>query len=287
MIGQGRYSNRSAVAVAIVVLVLGVASGPVAAQEAESTKFEVTVTEDGAIDSVDIHWTITDETYADLNEATGTEDDESVADGLEAIYEDTPSIGSASVTERELNSGYELSIALSDVEQSEEDDLDVTVEDDTVVYEEIAVADPADSSTPDEITYRVVMPGEISETNADVVDGNEATWHLHETYTSDLYVESSLDGTTDDADDAVDEDETADAIDDEADDETTTVEDEESTDDADADESTDDVEGDGDQSDDSGADVTDDDSVPGFGAAVTIVAVVGSGLAVGRRTDRR
>lgn len=287
MTGQNSNSSRSLVVLATVVLVLGLVSAPVAAQETESMEFEVTVTEDGTIESVDVLWTITDETYAELDEGAESAGYESVADWLETIYDDDPTIGSASVTERELNPGHELDITLSDVEHSDDDNLNVTVGDDTVVYEETAVDDPADFNAADEITHRIVMPGEISETNAGIVDGNEATWHLHEEYTSDLYVESALDGSADDVDDAADEDETEDPIDDDADDETTSAEDDESTDDADEGE-TEDAEADGDQSDDGGTDATDDDdSVPGFGAVVAVVAVVGSMLAVGRRTDRR
>ncbi|WP_440771857.1 PGF-CTERM sorting domain-containing protein [Natronorubrum sp. DTA28] len=258
-------TDRSTVTIGVATLVLlamsfgGAAASAAAQEDIDSGSMEVTVSEDGSLERMEVSMGMTDETYDEYAMWAEMDGHETVEEWYESLFEADGWVGEASVTVTEIDGGYELSITLDDVDASEEPHIDVEVDNDTIVYEEFNVQDPADDPELSEITYQVNMPSEITESNAHEVDGNVAVWNLHDEHTDELLVESALE-----AEDTEAADETDNA--DESDDDTS------ASDDAD-------------ESDD---DTSDDDSMPGFGAAVALVALCLAALLAARhRTDAR
>ncbi|SDK47528.1 PGF-CTERM sorting domain-containing protein [Natronorubrum texcoconense] len=254
--------------VVLLAMTFGGVAAPVAAQEdVDSGSMEVTVSEDGSLERMELSMGMTDETYDEY--ATWAEMDsyETVEAWYESMFEADESIGDASVTMTELDGGYELSITLDDVDTSEEPFIDIEADDGTVVYEEFDVQDPADDPELSEITYQVNMPGEITDSNAHEIDGNVAVWDLHDEHTDELFVEAALEGGIE-----LDVEENTDADEESADDESES-DDGTGTDDAER-SAVDDDDG--------------DDSMPGFGSTIALAALcLAALLAVRHRTDAR
>ncbi|WP_436347099.1 PGF-CTERM sorting domain-containing protein [Natronorubrum sp. FCH18a] len=248
-------------AVVVVGMILGGIAMPVAAQEdVGSQSMEVTVAEDGSVELMEVTWRMDGATYEEFEMYAEAEGYEQVDDWFESMYETEEWIGEVSVTTTEIDGGYALSIELVDIDTDDVPEVDIDVEGDTIRYEEFDVSDPAEDPVISESTHRVNMPGEITDSNADEVDGTVAVWNHHEEhtdeFTTDLFVEASLEAKED-----------------------TEADNESADDENDSD--------DGDES--SSADDSDDgDGMPGFGGAVAIVALcLATVLSVSRRMDAR
>ena len=267
-------TDGSTVTIGVAALVLlamafGGVAAPVAAQEdVGSVSMEVTVSEDGSLEQMEMSMGLTDETYEEYMMFAEADGYETVEEWYESLFEADEWAGTASVTVTETDDGYELSITLEDVDTSDEPHIDVEADDETVVYEEANVQDPANDPELSEMTYQVNMPGEITDSNAHEVDGNVAVWNLHDEHTDELFIETALDGGIE-----LDVEEDSDADNESTDDDT------ESASADDSDDGDDDTESaSADDSDDG-----DDDSMPGFGGAVALAALCLAALLTGRR----
>lgn len=231
--------------VVLLAMALGGVAMPVAAQEdIDSERMEVTVAEDGTVEWMEVSLGMDVETYEEYEAYAEWEGYEQVDDWFEAIYDEEDWIDDSSVMITEVAGGYVVSIELVDIDTNDVPEVDISAEGETVTYEEFDVPNPADDSDVSEVVYQLNMPGEISDSNADEVDGDVATWNLHEEHTSELFVEATV------------SDEDADAGDDD--------ESERSDDGVDGDDG--------------------DDGMPGFGGIVAIVGLcLATALAVGRR----
>ena len=212
-ITDGSIATIGVATLVLLAMAFGGVAAPAAAQEnVDSGSMEVTVTEDGSLERMEFSMGMNDETYAEYTEWAEMDGYETVEEWYESLFEADEWVGDASVTVTEIDGGYELSITLDDVDTSEEPHIDVEADDETVVYEEFNVQDPADDPELSEITYQVNMPGEITDSNAHEVHDNVAVWNLHEEHTDELLVESALEAEdteaadeTDDADESDDD----------------------------------------------------------------------------------
>lgn len=248
-------------AVVVLGMILGGIAMPVAAQEdVGSQSVEVTVAEDGSVERMEMAWGMNAETYEEFETYAEADGYEQVDDWFESMYEAEEWIGNSSVTTTEIDGGYALSIELVDVDTDDVPEVDIDAEGETIRYEEFSILNPAEDPEISESTHRVNMPGEITDSNADEVDGTVAVWNHHEErpdeFTNELFVEASLEAEED-----------------------TEADNESADDENDSD--------DGDES--SSADDSDDgDGMPGFGGAVAIVALcLATVLSVSRRMDAR
>lgn len=264
-----QYMDRTAVSIGLATIVLlamtlGGAAMPVAAQEGvDTSSTEITVAEDGSLEKVEITAGLDEEMYDEFATRAESEGYDSVEEWEESFYEDEPWSDDFSVTVTEIQGGYEYSLVLLNVETDELPVLDVSTAEDSITYEEWNVQNPDNDPSISESTYRVNMPGEITDSNAHEVHDNVAVWHLHDDHTSEVFVEASLQAEDD--------------VELEVDDESDSDEEDDS-----------DAENDGDDGDDSSTSDDSDDGLPGFGGAVAIVALcIATALTVGRRTDRR
>lgn len=181
----------------LLTLVVGGGASAVTAQETRTDQTytaEMTVTENGSIESVDLTYEVNSQTYSNFTMLAEYNGNDTVADFFESSFEQDPWVNNASVTTTERAEGYELSIDLFNVSPNGPPSVNVTTEGDSVVYRATNISDPANSSGLSEAVYRVTMPGEITDTNADESNQTTATWNLHETYTSELYVEADVSG---------------------------------------------------------------------------------------------
>ena len=266
-----RIGSIGLTVIVLVAMTLGTVATPVAAQEDVDTEtMEITVSEDGSVEWMEVAWGMDGETYEEYEAYAEWEGYEQVDDWFESLYEEEDWVGESSVTTTEIDGEYALTIELVDVDTDDVPEVDIEVEEDSVIYEEFDIPDPAEDPDVTESTHRVNMPGEITDSNADEVDGNVAVWNHHDDHTDELFVEAALDGgieleveeeteTSNDSDDGESESETNN----ESDDGTDTEDDSESA-----------------SADDSG---DDDDSMPGFGGAIAVVALCLATLLTGRR----
>ncbi|WP_440766973.1 PGF-CTERM sorting domain-containing protein [Natronorubrum sp. DTA7] len=267
-----RIGSIGLTAIVLVAMTLGTVAMPVAAQEdVDSRTMDITVSEDGSVERMEVAWGMDEETYEEYEMYAEWEGYEQVDDWFESLYEEEDWIGDSSVTTTEIDGGYALSIELVDVDTSEEPQVNIEIEEQSVIYEEFDVPDPAEDPDITESTHRVNMPGEITDSNADEVDGNVAVWNHHDEHTDELFAQAALDGgieleveeeTETNTESADDESETE--TNDEGDDGTDTEDDTESTSANDGDDG-------------------DDDSMPGFGGAVALAALCLAALLTGRR----
>lgn len=202
------YKSRFVVLLVAVVassVVLGAVATPVAAQDEQSVEIDVIVTEDGEIDAMEMVMTIDEQTYDELLSWAEMEGYDSVGEWMAADSEEEDEIVSASGEDVEIDDGYEIHLEITEIDESGDEDFNVTVEDDVVAFEMTNIEDPAEDPNIDEFIYNVVMPGDVEDSNADTVDGNVATWNLHEEPVDELSVTATLVDDADDADDAADD----------------------------------------------------------------------------------
>lgn len=258
-----QITDRTSVSVGLATVVLlamsfGVLAVPaVATDELGSESTEITVAENGSIEQVEMVWGVNETTYDEYEMYAEAEGYDQVDAWYESLYEEADWVSNVSVTSSQVDGGYVLSFELVDVDTNGTPNVNVTADGDTVVYEEFNVTDPDDTDV-SELTYRVNMPGEITDSNAHEVRDDVAVWHLHDEHTSELFVEATV----------------ADSVDGDADRN-------------DTDEETDTSTGNASDTDDSGENNDDEDGLPGFGGAAALVALcIATALTVGRRIDR-
>lgn len=177
------------------------APAPVAAVPAQSSgsvEYEIVVTEDGEIERGTLVWSMDGDRYADLQDAAAADGYDSVALGwAETLAEDEPGLGGASGEDRQVDGGWELHMEFTDVDAGSYAQMNASVADGTVTWERPASDDGLSSDAFDSLTYRVVLPGEVTDSNAAETEGNVATWHLNEEDPGRLYASSEEDGSGD------------------------------------------------------------------------------------------
>lgn len=107
-------------------------------------------------------------------------------------------VASIEYEDREVNGRWVAWVALNEPDKDELENVTIEeTEEDTIRYRDTGTADAADEEDINEMTYRVEMPGEIVDTNADQVneETNTAIWNLSEPATTpdEIYVESEAD----------------------------------------------------------------------------------------------
>ena len=183
---------------------------------------DVTVTTevgaDGDIDQLDVDMEVDPMMYGVLEESAQEEGYDSVEEMLaddfgEDMGTDADDL-SVTVTEpgeRDADE-YLISMSAAGVDVDDLEDIETTVEEDTVRVTDTSIGGGIDADEPEDIDdidgfgdaleegvtfeYVVVMPGEIQDHNADELsdDGTVATWHLHEGEPDEqLYAESTVD----------------------------------------------------------------------------------------------
>ena len=153
-----------------------------------------TVDSDGEIEQIQIEAEMSQQAYAVALEEAGAEGHDSVSGVVASEVDDE--MGDA-VTDVEYEDRRERGVVILDItfnqvtiEKLEGLDTERTDED-TIRYTSDGLQD-ATLDEVDEMTFKVEMPGEIVETNADDVDedNNVAIWDVHDTDAETAYVES-------------------------------------------------------------------------------------------------
>lgn len=184
---------RCCVAIAVAVCLL-VAAAPIAAapaQSAGSVEYDIVVTSDGEVERGTIVWTVDENRYAALESTAGSEGYDSVARyWAENLAAEDEGLGGVSAEDREVEGGVELHMTFSEIDDERYRMMNASVADGRLSWERL----PHDGglSNPDfgTLTYRVHMPGEVTDTNAAEVDGTVATWHLNQEDPGRLYATS-------------------------------------------------------------------------------------------------
>lgn len=177
----------------------------------------VEVSEDGDVDAMEMEMEMDAMLFEQFETEATEEGHESVAEMFEAdMLEDVDEehVGDVTTEIEELDDGDQrLTMQLTDVDPAGLDDVDITVEDGTIVYEDADAIeedefddgddagmdgdfDEFEEQFEDQISmeYVLVMPGEITDHNADEIseDGTTATWDLMDTEAETVYAESEI-----------------------------------------------------------------------------------------------
>lgn len=233
---------------------------PVAASVPVGAEYEITVTEDGDVDAVTLLLTADEETYGAWELRASIEGYESIGEFFgSTLIEEEPAIGEYTADERDIDGGYESEIQFSDIDLEKSENMSVTKTDGTLRWESTGVEERDDDALFEEVSYRVVMPDDVTDSNAHEVSAETASWDIHEEHPGTLFVEAAVDG----ASTADDGDETADS------------------DDGDDSDKSDDGDATSDDSDTTG----DDDSLPGVGIVAGLAGLLGAVLVLARRSN--
>lgn len=190
--------NRKSIA-ALVVLGLVLVSGCL------HMTATVEVSPDGDLETMGIEMEMNELLYDELEsdaQADGYDsvaamvEDEMLGDTDEEHYEEV----SSSVDELD-NGDYRVSVSAHKVDPAGSDDINVTVNDDTIEFEDSGIIDdtedegnPAEYESEITLEYELIMPGEIQDHNADEIseDGTTATWDLLNADEETVYAESTI-----------------------------------------------------------------------------------------------
>lgn len=196
---------------------LTVAILAVAALAALAGCMEVTMTTDvnadGELSSVTLDVDMEEAVHEELEGIAADEGHESVGELFNATLQAELDDGAENYLALELPSdrGVQVTVIASQVEVDAVDDVETTVTNETVTYEDAAphldpdpLADHEDEVDEDlavlldqaSVTYRVEMPGSIDDTNAHELEDNEtrAVWNLDDHPEGEpVYAESSRD----------------------------------------------------------------------------------------------
>lgn len=187
----------------MVVLLVGILSlsaiaMPVSADGNTTVEYEITVTEDGEVESIDIAMAADEETYSQWEAGASIRGHDSFAEFLgSSLAEDEPGLNNYTAEEEDLDDGREAHVQFTDVDLSESENMSVTVDDGTVRWETTDVDDVTDDDQIDEVTYTVDMPGEVTDSNAMSVSDGTAVWKLHEENPDELYAEATASDESD------------------------------------------------------------------------------------------
>lgn len=169
-------------------------------QSAGSVEYEIVVTGDGEIERGTIVWTVDDDRYAELEAAAREDGYDAVAPGLaDVLAGDEPGLGGATGEDRRVEGGWELQVEFTAIDDEAYHQMNASVSDGTVSWERLDHDGGLSDADYGALTYRVVMPGAVTDTNAAEVDDDVATWHLNEADPGRLYATAE----TGDAGDAV------------------------------------------------------------------------------------
>ena len=219
----------------------------------------IVVTDDGEIDSMAYAFEFGRESYELFEWIAADEGYDSVAALLANAGAEDPELGDpVDVADTALGNGYLVEFRFESVDATESDEVAVAADDGVVSFRWIDDGD-ADAEDGSSVIVTVEMPAPVTETNALEVDGNVATWHLHERSPTELYAEAEP-GTDDSAGDGTGH----------ADGGTNGIDDGEET------------VADGDPGDRADGDDAADDGLPAFDPIAALLALVATTLAVAR-----
>ena len=233
---HGTFSRVTLILVGMLVLGLCVApaTGAAADEDEAYLAYEVVVTEDGEISEFSVEVVIDDAIY----EGMEAEWDGDVPSELaERFAMGQPALEEYSTDESDVEAGQLVQISFHDLAVDEDETIGVATDGETVSWWYTNVDD--DVGEFDSASQSVIMPGAVTDSNADEVDENVATWDLQDEPPDELSVEAEL-AATDDSD----------------------------TEEADGESSAE-----GDEAADSD-DAADDDSLPAVGPVVALVAIL-------------
>lgn len=248
-------NERSRTATVLVVVLVGLLSLsaiaiPVSADGKTTLEQEITVTEDGNIETIDVTVAADEETYDEWDRGARFRGYDSYVEYFaNSLVEDHPGLNDYTTEERDLDDGREAHVQFTDVNVSELDDVSVTVDDGTVRWEETHSGELDDDV--DESTLTAIMPGEVTDSNANEVSDGVAIWKFHEEYPEEIYAEATVGDEGDDIQSNESDDDQSDADDNGQSDES---------------------EDDNGQSDESG------DGLPGLGVGAALAALIGTAL---------
>ena len=198
----GKMSERSRTATVLVVVLVALLSLsaiaiPVSADRNTTLEQEITVTEDGNIETIDVTVAADEETYDEWDRGARFQGYDSYVEYFaNSLVEDHPGLNDYTTEERDLDDGREAHVQFTDVNVSGLDDVSVTVDDGTVRWEETHSGELDDDV--DESTLTAIMPGEITDSNANEVSDGVAIWEFHEEYPEEIYAEATVGDEGDD-----------------------------------------------------------------------------------------
>lgn len=181
----------TALLVAALTVGLAVAAQPAGAQDVEPWDQDstVTVNENGEVESMTVEYTMSQQAYDSWSEFFVAENPnaDNLAEGLAiAMEENNEDISDVTGTETQTNNGYVINLEVGTVDTSKSDSFNITTSGSLVTMKSTDTQNPAESDTVRNSTLRVEMPGQITDHNADEVQGNTAIWYQHDGYTETL-----------------------------------------------------------------------------------------------------
>ncbi|WP_410765446.1 PGF-CTERM sorting domain-containing protein [Haloferax sp. DFSO60] len=146
-----------------------------------------TVNGDGSIAEQTYQINMTRTAYGYLEEAAEEEGYESVEDSILSDLNETER-EQIEYSEEYNGDTVTMTLTRTDFIPTADDGISVTTEDGELVYEDMNFVDEAAAAETEtdfsqsitsgmSVDYYLTMPGEITDSNADVVDGNTAEWH--------------------------------------------------------------------------------------------------------------
>lgn len=195
---SSRYVSVATWSLLIALLAVGVVATPLVAQEGSQIESEITVTDDGAVESIHLEQELPAEIAELLSVLAEDEGYDSFPEYAAAdIVEQTDGIGDyEAVDGTEDGEWYVMELTLTDVDADELAAMDVSAEDETVAFEMTGGDEPpydgdeAIFTDVNEYTVTVELPGEVTESNAATTDGSTATWNLQDDSPDQLTAES-------------------------------------------------------------------------------------------------
>lgn len=189
--------------VLVICLVAAVALGALPLSAAatqdggETREITVTVTEDATLETIDVVWKIDAQSYSALYQVASEQGYDSVAEWYAAdqlVPADNGYESYGAAADREGDVGYAIEVTFTEFDLEAFENTTLRSDGGTVTVELGNITDPAEEGGFGSATYVVEMPGEITQSNADAVDGNVATWHGGEGSPDALTVESGTEG---------------------------------------------------------------------------------------------
>lgn len=145
------------------------------------------VTADGTIEEYRLQINTSREVYGFLEQAA---EDEGYDSFRESIVSDFDEERAETIEYDEAFDGDEVTVTITatDVEPGPDSGISITEDGDTLIYEDRTFLNETARGEPEtemqrtimstvSVDYYLTMPGEIVDSNADVVDGNTAEWH--------------------------------------------------------------------------------------------------------------
>jgi hypothetical protein len=185
--------NERAVLAVIVVAMLVVSTGCLTADVA------TTVNNDGTIDEYRIELQMNSMLHSTLEQSAHEEGYDSVAESLAAEY-DEDDFGNISYWEEDRGNDEAVILVFSEFDADAMDGLSVNVTDGRIVFEDRIFAGSYEETNASEeydgeitVEYTLTMPGQITNSTADEVEGNTATWERTDSdamTTTRVYAES-------------------------------------------------------------------------------------------------